>query len=109
MYLAWSAVPAPTRAQIVGKLLKGDTVVDTCHGNWLSHLEWDKGAAKGKAKKLWDIKGTRVTPALPSPTPLGSDCRHREDVVFLAKKDQVRWGVWWWRWGGVDLRVTHLV
>ncbi len=79
------------RVQIVGKLLRGDTVLDTCHGNWLHYLEWDKGGAGGAARRLWDIRTSTVTPAAPVADPLPSDCRHREDVVHLAAKDQVRW------------------
>ncbi|PNH08715.1 Oxysterol-binding protein 9, partial [Tetrabaena socialis] len=80
--------------QVVGKILKGDTVVDTCHGNWLHYLEWDKGAAGGRAKRLWDIRTSAVTPAVSVANPLASDCRHREDVVFLTAKDQVKSQEW---------------
>jgi len=29
--------------QIRGQLKQGDKVLDQCHGNWLHHLDWDKG------------------------------------------------------------------
>ena len=81
--------------QVVGKLCRGDTVIDTCHGNWLHYFEWDKGANGGRAKRLWDIRTASVTPAVAVADPLPSDCRNREDVVFLKAKDQVgRGGSW---------------
>lgn len=80
--------------QVIGRLMKGDTVVDTCHGNWLTHLDWEKGAAKGKVRRIWDAKQSPLTPATPSANSLASDCRHREDVVFLAAKDQTKAQEW---------------
>ncbi|KAG2454102.1 hypothetical protein HYH02_001141 [Chlamydomonas schloesseri] len=79
---------------IVGKLCRGDTVIDTCHGNWLHYFEWDKGANGGRAKRLWDIRTSTVTPAVPVSDPLPSDCRNREDVVFLKAKDQPKSQEW---------------
>jgi hypothetical protein len=38
---------APSHSpQIRGTLTKGSTVIDTCVGNWLHYLEWDKGVNK---------------------------------------------------------------
>ncbi|KAG2496088.1 hypothetical protein HYH03_005691 [Edaphochlamys debaryana] len=93
--------------QIVGKLtrISDGTVLDTCHGNWLHYLEWDGGCAGGsgrsgkekegqRLKRLWDIRTATLTPAVPVPDALPSDCRHREDVVFLAAKDQAKSQEW---------------
>eukprot|EP00198_Chlamydomonas_reinhardtii_P005127 XP_001694463.1 predicted protein [Chlamydomonas reinhardtii] len=79
---------------VVGKLCRGDTVIDTCHGNWLHYFEWDKGANGGRAKRLWDIRTASVTPAVAVADPLPSDCRNREDVVFLKAKDQPKSQEW---------------
>lgn len=47
--------PSPP-PQIRGTLLRGEAVVDTCHGNWLHSLEWDKGVNKvrgGTGGRSW--------------------------------------------------------
>ncbi|EFJ40244.1 hypothetical protein VOLCADRAFT_108254 [Volvox carteri f. nagariensis] len=65
--------------QVFGRLMQGDTVLDTCHGSWLHYLEWDKGLSPAAA---------------PLDNPLPSDCRHREDVVYLKAGDQVQSQDW---------------
>ncbi|KXZ42668.1 hypothetical protein GPECTOR_125g501 [Gonium pectorale] len=102
----WFRAKKPTHKpdQVVGKLLRGDAVLDTCHGSWLHCLEWDKGLsgppppgappASPAGRRLWDIRATPLTPAAPLAAPLPSDCRHREDVVFLARGDQIQSQEW---------------
>ena len=68
-------------------------MIDSCTGNWLHHLEWDKGvsipAATGSKKtsatlkRLWDRKATPAPSSLAVEGALPSDCRHREDLVHL--------------------------
>lgn len=79
---------------IRGTLLRGEAVVDTCHGNWLHSLEWDKGVNKGKTKCVWAIKHSVLYPAQPVDGALESDARNREDVVFLSQGDQVQSQEW---------------
>jgi hypothetical protein len=42
-------------------------------------------ALQGKVKRVWDIKHSVPTPAVPRENPLASDARHRKDVVFLKE------------------------
>lgn len=67
------------------KRTKDGAVLDTCTGNWLSHLEWETGAGAGakRAKRVWDMTRTQLFPAQPLASSLPSDCRNREDVVHL--------------------------
>ncbi|KAL4469803.1 hypothetical protein ABPG72_022123 [Tetrahymena utriculariae] len=55
-------------------------IINNVKGSWLEYLEFD-------AKRYWDIQ--LITPAnlLSTQDPLPSDCRFREDLVYLAKKD----------------------
>mmetsp|Transcript_34318 Transcript_34318/g.61890 ORF Transcript_34318/g.61890 Transcript_34318/m.61890 type:complete len:375 (-) Transcript_34318:827-1951(-) len=86
--------------QIVGKLTKNGEVVDVCSGNWLSHLDWNRGLASvnqnKKSTRLWDIKKTPISVAkgLGGSEVLPSDCRLREDVVFLKQDDQEKAQEW---------------
>ena len=85
-----------------GTLKKGSAVLDSCTGNWLHHLEWEKGvsAAEGSSKRgskasasssaapverkrLWDRKSSPAPSSVPVEGALPSDCRHREDLVHL--------------------------
>ena len=68
-------------------------MIDSCTGNWLHHLEWEKGVslpATGGSKKtpaalkrLWDRKATPAPSSQAVEGALPSDCRHREDLVHL--------------------------
>eukprot|EP00195_Chlamydomonas_chlamydogama_P002345 CAMPEP_0202921140 /NCGR_PEP_ID=MMETSP1392-20130828/77235_1 /ASSEMBLY_ACC=CAM_ASM_000868 /TAXON_ID=225041 /ORGANISM="Chlamydomonas chlamydogama, Strain SAG 11-48b" /LENGTH=373 /DNA_ID=CAMNT_0049614687 /DNA_START=173 /DNA_END=1294 /DNA_ORIENTATION=- len=79
---------------IRGTLKKGDTVLDTCTGNWLHFLEWEHGLDKGRTKRIWDIRHTPFSVAKPVDNPLSSDARHRNDVVFLKAGDQPKAQEW---------------
>ncbi|GIL91569.1 hypothetical protein Vretimale_18434 [Volvox reticuliferus] len=100
--------PAHKPDQVVGRIMQGDTVLDTCHGSWLHYLEWDKGVSPAAAaaaaaaagasansnRRLWDIRTSRLIPAMALENPLPSDCRHRNDVVYLKAGDQVQSQEW---------------
>ncbi|GLC59093.1 Oxysterol-binding protein 4 [Pleodorina starrii] len=104
--------PAHKPDQVVGRLMRGDQLIDTCHGSWLHYLEWDKGVAPEAAaaaiaagagtagpgpssqRRLWDMRTSRLSPAVPLEAPLPSDCRAREDVVFLKAGDQEKAQEW---------------
>lgn len=65
------------------KRIKDGTILDSCTGNWLTHLEWETGAGSKRVKRIWDSQRTPLFPAQPLEDALTSDCRHREDVVQL--------------------------
>eukprot|EP00197_Chlamydomonas_leiostraca_P011325 CAMPEP_0202866844 /NCGR_PEP_ID=MMETSP1391-20130828/8390_1 /ASSEMBLY_ACC=CAM_ASM_000867 /TAXON_ID=1034604 /ORGANISM="Chlamydomonas leiostraca, Strain SAG 11-49" /LENGTH=389 /DNA_ID=CAMNT_0049546831 /DNA_START=100 /DNA_END=1269 /DNA_ORIENTATION=+ len=79
---------------IRGTLRKQAEVVDTCTGNWLHYLEWEKGVNKGKTKCVWDIKHSMLYPCQPVDNPLESDARNRKDVVYLKQGDQTQSQEW---------------
>lgn len=79
---------------IRGVLKQGNNILDTVTGNWLHHVEWEKGVNKGKTKRVWDIKHSQLTPALPVATALESDARLRKDVVFLKQGDHTKSQEW---------------
>ncbi len=47
-------------------------------------------ALQGKTKRVWDIKHSVLTPAIPHDSPLESDARHRKDVVYLKEVSKTR-------------------
>ena len=49
-------------------------------GLWTSHIEFD-------GKKYWDLKVVDPIQHVHTNEPLESDCRFREDLIFLARKD----------------------
>ena len=83
----------PPSRQVTGSIKKDGVVLDSCSGNWLHHLEWDKGvdfpAASGSKKaskalkRLWDRKTTAAPSSQAVGEALPSDCRNREDLVHL--------------------------
>ncbi|KAG1669308.1 hypothetical protein FOA52_014869 [Chlamydomonas sp. UWO 241] len=75
---------------VKGTITKKGAAVDSCSGNWMTHVEWDKGM-DGKSStpaRLWERKTTLFTASIPVAAPLPSDCRHREDVATLRAGDQ---------------------
>ncbi len=103
-YMASSSCSPPPPSKVQGTLTRGAAVLDTCSGNWLDHLEWEKGlpeaaaaAAEGESaaaeeqlrqgplKRLWDKRETHApsSVAVGEDEALRSDCRHREDLVHL--------------------------
>lgn len=39
--------------QVVGSIKRGEEVLDTVHGSWLNHLEWEEGVLGGKLHHIW--------------------------------------------------------
>ena len=94
---------------VQGTLKKAGAAIDSCTGNWLHHLEWEKGVKKpssgggsksaagvsaglpGGGKRLWDRKSSPAPSSVPVDGALPSDCRHREDVVFLKARSALTW------------------
>lgn len=79
---------------VKGTIKRGSTALETCVGNWLYHLDWEKeGSSKG-AVRMWDAR--RSAPLEPSgvEAPLASDCRHRQDLLHLKAGDQIKAQEW---------------
>ena len=85
------SVPPP---QIKGVLRRDSTVLDTCHGNWLHYLDWEKGVGRGKTKRVWDYKHSVPMLALPVENAAPSDSKHRQDLLYLKEGDQAQSQVW---------------
>ncbi len=71
-----------------GVLKQGQTALDTMTGNWLHHVDWEKGLS-GKAsapERLWDLRQSIPVSSTPCTTALPSDTRNREDLVALKVK-----------------------
>ncbi|KAF5842676.1 hypothetical protein DUNSADRAFT_5752 [Dunaliella salina] len=79
---------------IRGTLKQGDKVLDTCHGNWLHHLDWEKGVKNGQVSRLWDIKRSAPATQIPIPDPLPSDAYQRKDLQHLKQGDQTQSQEW---------------
>uniref|UniRef100_A0A7R9VFB2 Oxysterol-binding protein n=1 Tax=Chlamydomonas euryale TaxID=1486919 RepID=A0A7R9VFB2_9CHLO len=75
---------------VKGTLTKGGQAVDTCNGNWLTHLEWQKGLGKNdkNSVRVWERRSTPASRTVPVENPLASDARNREDVVHLKANNQ---------------------
>lgn len=52
-------------------------------GLWTSYIEFD-------GKRYWDLKAVDPIDHIDTTEPLESDCRYREDLIFLAKKDMAK-------------------
>ncbi|MEW5319702.1 MAG: hypothetical protein WDW38_010840 [Sanguina aurantia] len=101
-----SSLPPVKPDMIKGVLKQGDTVLDSCSGNWLTHFEWEKGLSAAAAPvsggkggktstlRLWDIRTSPLSPAIAVPAALPSDCRHRQDLVHLKAGDQAASQEW---------------
>ena len=103
---------------ITGVLKKNGTAVASCTGNWLNYLEWEQGVpsspqpsgglsgrrtgssaslnspAGSGGVRVWDRKSIPLPSPLPVDKPLLSDCRHRQDLIFLKQGDQVKAQEW---------------
>ncbi|GAB4824194.1 hypothetical protein N2152v2_011240 [Parachlorella kessleri] len=74
--------------QVVGSIKNSDgEVLDTLHGSWLTHLEWEKGVLGGKLRTVWDYERCLVRRPTPAEAVLPSDSRHREDLSHLKVGD----------------------
>ena len=52
-------------------------------GSWLEYVEFN-------GKRYWDLEKIDPATLIKINEPLPSDCRFREDLLFLAKKDLTR-------------------
>lgn len=52
-------------------------------GSWLEYIDFN-------GKKYWNIETIDPAPLVKINSPLPSDCRFREDLIYLAKKDLVK-------------------
>lgn len=50
-------------------------------GYWTSYLEFD-------GRRYWDLEKIDPVTVIHTADPMPSDCRFREDLIWLAKKDQ---------------------
>ena len=60
------------------------------NGKWQSHLIMD-------GEEVWSLKQSPQTKSLSVPNPLFSDCRYREDLMWLRKNDldkAAQWKQW---------------
>ena len=64
----WHAMHAALQAQqdqVVGSIMRGEEVLDTIHGSWLTHLEWEKGVRYFRDKVcVWALITTLLNPEL---------------------------------------------
>ena len=66
-----------------GEPQKGDEVLSRIGGTWLGCVEWDD-------KMYWDLKtDPKKYTLLDVDDPLPSDCRFRQDLIYLQRKDEV--------------------
>lgn len=70
--------------KIRGEIVKIDnpkTKLSAVKGSWTSHIEFD-------GKRYWDLEKIDPISNIHTNDPLPSDCRYREDMLWLARKDQ---------------------
>ena len=104
---------------ITGVIKKNGQPVASCNGNWLHYLDWEQGppaspaggparamsrsasstsvsspSSNGSAVRVWDRKSIPLPSPVPLENPLMSDCRHRQDLIFLKQGDQVKAQDW---------------
>jgi len=76
------------RDDIAGKITdKSGKDVGHVTGSWLSHLDID-------GTRYWDIERDKPLRHIPERTPLPSDWRYREDLIWLHKGDLDRASAW---------------
>lgn len=66
-----------------GQILKTDEnnqIYGNVKGSWLEYIEFD-------GVRYWDIAYVDPAKLIHTGGPLDSDCRYREDLIYLAKKD----------------------
>ncbi|CAL5223830.1 g6406 [Coccomyxa viridis] len=78
----WRSKKSRKHDELHGTLQKGDKVLDTIHGSWLTSVEWAKW---GSGKKIWDAAMSEVHAPQPVKAPLPSDSRHRGDLKALVE------------------------
>jgi len=75
---------------VTGDLKIGDVVVGSAQGSWLSNLVVED-------TEYWNIDREYPSWVILSKTPLPSDWRFREDLVYLTKGNQELAQRWKWR------------
>ena len=60
-----------------------NAILSKVDGSWLESVEFD-------GKRFWDLEKIDPANLIKTNTPLQSDCRYREDLLFLAKKDLLK-------------------
>jgi hypothetical protein len=63
-----------------------DKVIGVVEGSWLGALDFTDEKTKQKTR-LWNIITSKKLKVSPTETPLPSDSRFRQDLVYLKKKD----------------------
>jgi len=64
----------------ITKISNPSVVLSKVSGRWTDYLEFD-------GKRYWDLKVVDPILHIHTLEPLPSDCRFREDLIYLAKKD----------------------
>jgi len=65
---------------LLTKISNMDKIISKVSGEWTDHIQFD-------GKKYWDLKLIDPVIHIHTLEPLPSDCRFREDLIYLAKKD----------------------
>lgn len=69
----------PKRGNIT-KISNPNTVLSKVTGSWLENITFDE-------EIYWDLEKVEPAVLIKSLDPLPSDCRYREDLIWLAKRD----------------------
>ncbi|EGR33546.1 PH domain protein [Ichthyophthirius multifiliis] len=64
----------------IRKISDKNNIICEVKGSWLDYLMFD-------GKKYWDIEIVEPAGVIWVDKPLSSDCRYRQDLIFLAQKD----------------------
>lgn len=64
----------------ITKITNPNTILGKVEGSWLECVEFN-------GKRYWDLEKIDPASLVKIQNPLASDCRFREDLIFLAKKD----------------------
>lgn len=64
-------------------IINPNVILSKVEGSWLESVEFD-------GKRYWDLEKIDPAPLIKTNYPLPSDCRFREDLMYLAKKDLVK-------------------
>lgn len=78
----WKSKKGRKHDELQGILRRGDEVLDTLHGSWLTSLEWKRW---GAGRKVWDAAKSDVSSQQPVKEPLPSDARYRDDLKALLE------------------------
>ena len=58
-------------------------VLSSVKGSWTSNIEFD-------GKKYWDLELIEPAQFIKTNQPLPSDCRFREDLQYVLRKDMIK-------------------